>query len=232
MVIFIQYLPIFPKRLVEAGEPINDKFATIVNGLWANKLSDDKLKDKFRKYPNPSNCNYMKIPKCNPEIWPGSCMNSNARSTDKKLLHRLLGLLRDQLTTSQSKEKRIFPSSNAGCIYCFYRHIGQTIQDINQLRRDLVKPKLPFRLQKLAANVEWSAAELFGDDLNKRIKAINETSKALVRNRVTVTVLRNKRTTKGGQTFPINCKYTLDYNALKLDLISYKPGDIKNCYAT
>ena len=60
--------------------------------------------------------------------------------------------------------------------------LGQAIQGINQLRRDLIKPKLPFRLQKLAANVEPGAAELFGDDLNKRIKTTDETSKALVQN--------------------------------------------------
>ena len=35
-------------NLEEAGEPINDKLAFIVNGLWANKLIDDKLKDKIR----------------------------------------------------------------------------------------------------------------------------------------------------------------------------------------
>ena len=65
-------------NLEEAGEPINDKLDSIVNGLWANKLSDDKLKDKIRKYPTPSNYNYMKVPKCNPESWSGSCMSSNA----------------------------------------------------------------------------------------------------------------------------------------------------------
>ena len=104
-------------NLEEAGEPINDKLATIVNGLWGNNLSDDKLKDKLRKYPNPSNCNYIKVPKCNPEIWSGSCMNSNARSTDIALQRALSQVLRasvatikvcDQLTIS--KRKRIVPS--------------------------------------------------------------------------------------------------------------------------
>ena len=59
-------------NLEEAGEPINEKLAFIVNGLWANNLSDDKLKDKIRKYRRPSNCNCMKVPKCNPEIWSGT----------------------------------------------------------------------------------------------------------------------------------------------------------------
>ena len=36
-------------NLEEADEPINDKLATIVNGLNANKLCDDKLKDNHRK---------------------------------------------------------------------------------------------------------------------------------------------------------------------------------------
>ena len=179
-------------NLEEAVEPISDKLASIVNGLWANKLSDDKLKDKIRKYPSPSNCNYMKVPKCNREIWSGSCMNSDARSTDIALQKAPSQVLRasvatikvcDQLTTSKSKEKKDIPfkemlvaSIDSIAI------LGQAVQGIIQLRRDLIKPKLPFRLQKLAATVEQGAAELFSNDLNKRIRTIDETSKALVRN--------------------------------------------------
>ena len=135
-------------NLEEAGEPINNRLATIVSELWADKLSDDKLKDKLRKYPNPSNCNYMKVPKCNPEIWSGSCMNSNARSTGIALQKALSQVLRpsvatikscDQLTNSKSKEKKdilfkemLVASIDSIAIW------GQAIQDINQLRRDLI----------------------------------------------------------------------------------------------
>ena len=134
----------------------------------------------------------MKVPKCNPEIWSDSCMNSNARSTDIALQKALSQVLRasaatikvcDQLTTSKSKEKKDIPfkemlvaSIDSIAI------LGQAVQGINQLRRDLIKPKLPLRLQRLAANVEPGAAELFGDDLNKRIKTIDKTSKSPVRN--------------------------------------------------
>ena len=39
--------------------------------------------------------------------------------------------------------------------------LGQAVQSINQPMKDLIKPKLPFRLQELAANVEPGAAQLF-----------------------------------------------------------------------
>ena len=125
----------------------------------------------------------MKIPKCNPEIWSVSCMNSNARSIDIALQKAFPQVLRasvatikvcDQLTISKSKEKKdiLFKEMLVASIDSI-AILGQSVQGINQLRRDLIKPKLPFRLQNLTANVERGAAELFGNDLNKRIKTID-----------------------------------------------------------
>ena len=53
----------------EKGDTINTKLASVVNSLGANKLSDEKLKDRLKKQLIPENCTNINVAKCNPEIW-------------------------------------------------------------------------------------------------------------------------------------------------------------------
>ena len=68
----------------DKGEDINPQLAKIADGLWANKLGEDKLKKKLKKYPTPANCSNMIVPKCNQEIWTNS-LTSNLRFNDLSL---------------------------------------------------------------------------------------------------------------------------------------------------
>ena len=58
--------------------------------------------------------------------------------------------------------------------------LGQAASDINQFKRDIIKPRLPGRMGQLAKNVPNGSELLFGDDLNKRITQINNTNNALL----------------------------------------------------
>ena len=58
--------------------------------------------------------------------------------------------------------------------------LSTTAQDLNQVRRELMKPKLPTNLQKLAYNVPLDADELFGSKeyFNKRVTKLTASNKA------------------------------------------------------
>ena len=47
--------------------------------------------------------------------------------------------------------------------------LGKAITDVNQFRRNNLKPRLPEKLKPLADNVPSESQWLFGDDLSKRI---------------------------------------------------------------
>ena len=48
---------------------IDDQLAKIVGGLSANKLAEDKLRDKLEAYASPGNFPGLVVARVNPEIW-------------------------------------------------------------------------------------------------------------------------------------------------------------------
>ena len=73
--------------------------------------------------------------------------------------------------------------------------IGKATKDTNQLRRDILKSRLPARIKQLTTNVPAESELLLGDDLNKRTSQINNTNSALAK-----PVLGQIETTKIGIT--------------------------------
>ena len=57
--------------------------------------------------------------------------------------------------------------------------LRKAITDMNQFRRNNLKPRLPEKLKPLAENVTGESQWLFGDDLSKRINEINNMNSAL-----------------------------------------------------
>ena len=48
------------------GQAINDELAGILSSLLKERLADDKLQEKFKKYPRPANVEFLKTPRVNP----------------------------------------------------------------------------------------------------------------------------------------------------------------------
>ena len=57
--------------------------------------------------------------------------------------------------------------------------LGKTITDMNQFRRNKLKPRLLEKLKRLADNVPSESQWLFGNNLSKRISEINNMNSAL-----------------------------------------------------
>ena len=172
----------------DIGESINPQLAKIVEGLWANKLAEEKLKEKLKKYPTPENCSNMIVPKCNHEIWT-NVLSSALRFNDLNLQRAQCHMSKaanamifvcNQLiahkancSTKLETNKLISPTIDALAL------LGNSVQELSQRRREAVKGKIPHKLQHLASNVPPHSTLLFGDDINKRIQAISSTNKAL-----------------------------------------------------
>ena len=52
----------------KTGQPVNDALATIVTSLLKERLADEKLQDKLKKYLRPANVEFLKTPRVNPLI--------------------------------------------------------------------------------------------------------------------------------------------------------------------
>ena len=59
--------------------------------------------------------------------------------------------------------------------------IEKATKDTNQLRRDTLKSSLPAKMKQRTKNFPTESELLFGDDINKRIRQINNTNSALAK---------------------------------------------------
>ena len=83
---------------------IDDQLASIVGGLSANKLAEDKLRDKLEAYPRAENCPGLVVAKVNQEVWDK--LSPGTRSADIKLRHSYLGKSSTQAQRGQHKSAR------------------------------------------------------------------------------------------------------------------------------
>ena len=132
------------------GKPIgNRKLASIANNLFLVNMEEEKLKDLNKKYSKPENCPNIATPKSNSEIWK-SYLTSTYRMNEIELqkienLHvkaaYTVTVTSDKIMSSnrlqeQSKEL-ITPFVDALAL------LGKTTADLNQFRRNNLKPRLP-----------------------------------------------------------------------------------------
>ena len=47
----------------------NAILANILENFYLEKISKERTKSPMKIYQNPENCNKMRVPQCNPEIW-------------------------------------------------------------------------------------------------------------------------------------------------------------------
>ena len=51
------------------ASPVNASLAEIVNNLLSNGVSEDTVQEQKEKYCRQENCEFLKVPKVNEEIW-------------------------------------------------------------------------------------------------------------------------------------------------------------------
>ena len=68
-----------------SGNPLaNTKLANILQKFYLEKIPEERTKSLLKKYQKPENCNKMRVPQCNPEIWKID-LSSFQHSTDISL---------------------------------------------------------------------------------------------------------------------------------------------------
>ena len=63
------------------GEPVQQTLAIILQTVWKNPQSYEKMKDKMKIYAGPENCISLVAKKCNKEIWQAH-LTSRDRAKD------------------------------------------------------------------------------------------------------------------------------------------------------
>ena len=161
--------------------------------MWSTTWPEERRKEKLNKYAIPNNCQHWAVSKCNEDVWNVN-LRTQMRSNDLGF-HRIQNMIIRSASAVMYATDSLIQCKNKNTDIPFGSLIEQFIDvtgllshachDLSQKRREAIKPALPKKLQKLVYNVPKDSKEVFGDDLEKRIKAIFAANNALTSHRIT-----------------------------------------------
>ncbi|KAJ8030263.1 hypothetical protein HOLleu_26626 [Holothuria leucospilota] len=155
------------------GEPISDQLASSIDYLLSSKLEEKHLTETMDKYLQPSNCNNLLVPKVNPLVWEN--VLSKTRSLDLKLQRCQKPLVTGLIAMVKSFEGNDPSEVQQDAVAL----LSNAVFELNNVRKELIKPDLHQRYSHLCKQSQLTTQWLFGDDLPKKVKEIDEEHKAV-----------------------------------------------------
>ena len=133
----------------EAGPPVSDKLAKILNSKFQAEFDSEKRKELLSKYKVPSNCESFHVPKVNPEIWQK--LNAHAKRSDMSLYTQqdtlihvtsaISSVVDDLLSARQKNETPNYQSLIAQIIDSVAL-LGHVNRELSFKRRELLRTNL------------------------------------------------------------------------------------------
>ncbi|KAJ8030031.1 hypothetical protein HOLleu_29600 [Holothuria leucospilota] len=163
----------------DTGPPIEQKVADMVTKVQTNKMSEEKFKEKCKKYSRPSNCDMLQQTKVNQLIWE-KLRPATSRSRDIKFQKCQTATKGIIALTETVKLLLSCPNVEKSIIHGIFDAITLVAQgnlELNLARRELLKPDLSQDFQQLCSQNVPVTTQLFGDDIEKRVKDIAASTK-------------------------------------------------------
>ncbi len=168
---------------VDEGSPIGDQIVTALGHVMTYKLDETKLKEAMDRHKCPSNCDALKVPMVNPQIWKD--IPSKSKTRDLKLQRVQKPLIKGMIALSKLVgDKKLGQDGVDG-----FTLIANAAFELNCLRREMLKPDISPQFHSLCkppvydkkANRNFNReyySLLFGNELGKNIEDLQKESKA------------------------------------------------------
>ena len=168
---------------------VDETLAANITDLFRNGMNEDQYSEMVKDENNsrPENCEGLQVVKTNQLVW--DIISPEAKTNDRKMQNVETSLIKgsviltkvaDKLASLENeldvpqKEKlgKIIDECNDSLAL-----FGQANRQINLTRRDLIKPELRYEYLHLCAQSVPFTSLLFGDDISKTAKEIEDCSK-------------------------------------------------------
>ena len=162
------------------GEKINDKLAKTVNSGMKALFSKNNANELSKKYNTPENCEWVRVPLINPELWNSDGLSDSYKASDKLLYKNQKLVTKAMLPIIQIMNQCIEKDSDNTTfeLACdAFQMLSYAHRDSSNIRRHMLKPAVSKTYRKLCSPSTPISEFLFGDDLHKQIKDLNETKK-------------------------------------------------------
>ena len=157
----------------KTGKDLRRETKYYCDTYFSKKLTHDSLQQRIKKHPRPGNCNKLKTPKTNDEVW--SKLKASEKSMDLKLKNTQKMLMASTTALAKGIDKKCGLSSlfEDGLVL-----LGQANLQLSAIRKELHKKSLSYSLKELQ-DLENNEDFLYGDDgkLKKKIKELERETK-------------------------------------------------------
>jgi hypothetical protein len=166
----------------DIGENIRDDVAKSLKHGLVTQMQDAKLKEAMEKHKSPMNCEPLVVPMVNPPIW--SNITPKTRSLDLKLQRVQKPLIKGLTAMAKLDQQVLTQDVKDG-----FMLMAHANYELNCLRKEMIKPDLNPQYQHLCKPTIITAKDrkslgrehyslLFGTDLGKQVKDMQEEQKA------------------------------------------------------
>ena len=152
------------------GSPVSEGLADSLKFMLSEKLDEKVLTEVMDLYEIPVNCAELRVPKVNATIWKS--VSSKTRSYDLKMERIQKCLVKGLIALTKNMDNPTAPQQDA--LAC----LASGFFESNMLRREMIKPELNPKYAHLCKPSIIVTEQLFGDDLSRQIKDLDEAQKA------------------------------------------------------
>ena len=157
----------------KTGKDLRRETKYITDTYFSKKLTYDSIQQRMKKHPRPGNCNKLKTPKTNDEVW--SKLKVPEKSMDLKIKNTQKMLMASTTALAKGIDKKCEMNSlfEDGLVL-----LGQAQLQLSAIRKDLHRKNLSYSLKELQ-ELENNEDFLYGDDgkLKKKIKELEREAK-------------------------------------------------------
>lgn len=176
------------KTVEVCDKDIDPVLAANMNELFRKGMEEEQYENMVKDdvYPRPSNCEGLVTVKLNQLVW--DIVSPAARSRDKKLQSIETSIVKSASILAKVVDKAAKVENKAqqsGCELGYFIDgcndalalLGHANRQVNMARRDFLKPELRNEYAHLCTHSLPFTNQLFGDDLSKTAKEIEECSR-------------------------------------------------------
>ncbi|XP_072174670.1 uncharacterized protein [Diadema setosum] len=156
------YSVLYPSRLIQP------EIAKSTAYLLTHQLELKVVDETITKYPIPSNCELVDVPKVNQRIWNGLPAFSKTRDLKFQRLQNNLTRGINAYIHTVSAQNITEQQQDALALLCSANF------ELNSLRKEFMKPDIGYQFQHLCKPSTPVSKFLFGDDLGKQMKDIRD----------------------------------------------------------
>ena len=170
------------KDTEDCGAKVNEGVAKRVNSACTNRPAKEQFSLIQKKYLRPENCDFLKAPRVNPELWDDLQDKTKSRecsfqSLQKNLIKKItpvVQLASKVVDAKKSKEDTISLNDVYDLTIDALTLLGNSVYEFSMKRREMLKSEVAPAYKSLCHESQPITTMLFGDELPQSIRSISQ----------------------------------------------------------